>query len=300
MLGITILSFQVEMWFFKIFFYIALAVSPISIFLLLVAVMDLIFKSGDYFATKYFDDQSRFSLFMIISTCACSVYGLIKLFAQVSQNTVDHVPVWIFLGLSLTTIILTVAKLNSESKVQNTLPYLFVLSVLLYLYTGSNPSLERTVVSKAQQMAYYFMLFVLGSVHISLIDSANQDYQEVNSVTGPDSGRGYEMANTTEDSHISSGNNDTQRPQSTAEDAEALKLFRKQTLIFHCYMMVMGLLSVALLQNWRYDSDGDITQLDDVRSKLGYHVQFAAYCMGGISLIWNLVAPYFFPDRDFS
>lgn len=299
LIGITIWSFQVGMWFYKQFFYLSVFISPISIFLILVAVMDLTFKAGNYFASKYFDDNSKFSLAVIFGISTLSIYTIIKLLLLTKTNSNDEVSIWIYLSLLTVALVLTVAKLNPESKVQNTLPYMAVISALLYFYTGSKPDLEKTILSKSQQLGFYFVTFVLGTLHISLIDSANQDYKELGTGPGNETNRGYEMTSTQDDSQISTGNGES-AGRSDPEQEEALQLFRKQTVIFHLYMIFAGLLFVALLTNWTFDADGDLSSVFDPRGKTAYIIQIVGYGSGSFALLWTLTAPYFFPDRDFS
>lgn len=300
LIGITIFSFQVGIWFYKQFFYLAVIASPIAIFLILIAVMDLILKAGDYFASKYFDENSKISLTIILGISFLSIYGIIKLLLVTKANSKDEVSVWIYLALLVISLVLTIAKLNPEAKVQNTLPYMTLMALLLYFYTGSNQDLLSTSLTKQHQLIFYFVCFLLGTFHISLIDSANQDYKELGAGPQPESNRGYEMTNTQDDSQITSGNGESASPATISEQEEALGLFRKQTVIFHAYMVMVGLLAVALLTNWTFDADGDLSATFDPRGKTAYVVQLIAYATGTAAFIWTLTAPYFFPDRDFT
>lgn len=289
---ITATSFKTSKLFVKSYFWISVLFSPFTIVWMMICLIDLLFKLAEYLGEKYFDRGNKLIGGILIMFSVIGAVGSIAFFRSgvvfACGVTLEG---WVFLGSSLTIIALTLLKFNPKANVLTSLLFICATSILFMITEGSR---EDSTCSSSAQMSKRFQIFayiglsLAGTLFISLISESNEDYEEL-----PAGTRTWEAAPTADSSLPDA------RQDSTSQLEESLSAFRKQTIIFHIYMIFLSSLATVLVTSWKFDEQGGFSGLLSPKSQIGHAVQQGAlFCSCGL-LIWVLVAPRIFPDREF-
>ena len=228
---------------------------------------------------------------MISCTVACLSFGSYT--TAISYQTVIHKSVVIIFGcLFILSVLFTLLKFNEKANMLTTSLYFLGLSQLLKLSVGEQTASPDNTPSKIFQVAYYILLYLLGTLFISLSDETNEDYQEVsNSPRAWEAAPSIEM-NTSDSAQITV-------PGEHKSKEESLLLFRKQTILYHIFLMFMAATSIVLITGWKLDSNTQFETPLSVKSNTGAWIQGVVAILGQVSICWNLIAPRVFPDRTF-
>lgn len=296
---LSIQSLYIRRGFFKGFFWFSVVLSPVAIVLLLVCLMDLCYKVAERIAERYFDHGKRvYGVILIATSVAATAGGIYTVVVSVQQSCSTSMA-WIFAGLSLLSFILTITKIYDKSNMMTTSVYFMATSYLLRLSSASQ-SCGDSPLPLYYQAAYFTALALAATAFISTSDDANEDYVEVGNTP-----RSYEMAATSDGGGLSSpgtteiGNTESGTPEEVKARDDSRKLFRKQTVMFHFFMVLVGTLATVLVTGWKYDEGLDFSELLTVKSELAAWIQGTTSIFGQVLIVWTMVAPRLFPDRAF-
>lgn len=289
---ITASSFKTSKAFVRSYFWLSVLFSPFTIVWMMVCLIDLLFKLAEYLGEKYFDQGNRLvGGLMIIFSASAAAGSLAFLRSGILYACGMTLECWVFLGAALAILVLTLVKFNPKANVLTSLLFICALSMLFMITQGSrdDPTCSSaSQMSKKLQIFAYIGLSLAGTLFISLISESNEDYEEV-----PSSTRTWEAAPTADSSLPDA------RQDSANQAEESLSAFRKQTIIFHVYMIFLSSLATVLVTSWKFDEQGGFSGLLSPKSQVGHTVQQVSLFGSCGLLIWVLVAPRFFPDREF-
>ena len=289
---ITYTSFKTSKLFVKTYFWISVLFSPFTIMWMMICLMDLLFKLAENLGEKYFDRGNRVVGGLLVGFSVLGAVGSVAFFRTgVLYACGMTLESWVFLGLSLVTLGLTLLKFNPKANLLTSLLYICATSVLFMLTEASREDENcspATLMSKKFQIFAYIGLSLAGTLFISLISESNEDYEEL-----PTGTRTWETAPTADNSLPDA------RQETTTQLEESLWAFRKQTIIFHVYMVFLSSLATVLITSWKFDEQGGFSGLLSPKSQIGHAVQQVALFFSCGLLTWVLVAPRIFPDREF-
>ena len=85
----------------------------------------------------------------------------------------------------------------------------------------------------------------------------------------------------------------------TDKDQVNLGLFRKQTILFHTFMFFTCMLTPVVITSWKYSDLNSVEEVLSPRSELGAKIQLYTSFGAMLMMVWTLVAPKLFPNRQF-
>ena len=289
---LAIQSLYIGGWFFKGYFWASVVLSPIAIIWLLVCLLDLCYRVAEKLAERYFEHGQRLYAFVLIGvSLACLAYGGYTTWTSY-QIACNRSLVYAFGIFALVGLILTITKFYEKANLLTTAAYLLITSQLLKVASGSQTCSSEAQVSKLFQVAFFIFLTLVGTLFISLSDDSNEDYQEV--ANNP---RAWETAPTQDTTLPDTIETAAADVQKSKEDS--MNLFRRQTILFHIFLVLMTTLSSVLITSWKFDADREFEELLSIKSDLGAWIQGSTAVVGQLLLVWTTVAPRLFPDRTF-
>lgn len=278
----------------KIYYYICIAVSPIAVVWLLVCAIDLSYKAAEYMAGKYFDQGSKIVGVIMIVLTGVSFGGLIWLLRKILGEATDRGFAYAYIAILVVSLTTTLLKFYHKSNIMTFSIISLITASLMMLSVESQENTPEHTGAKFSQVLFFTGLSLAGVLFISLIDEANEDCEEENS--GPNN-RSWEAAPTA-DTTLPEPNEVTV-PGTTDSKEASLALFRKQTLMFHAFMISMSCLVTVLVTSWKIDDNAGFDGLLSVKSRTGSLVQLTCAFIGQAMYLWTTIAPRIFPNRVF-
>ena len=292
---ITIYSFKVSQRFFKVYFWICILFSPLTILWMGICIIDLLYKLAEFLGEKYFEQGNRTVGVLMVIISILGVLGTVHTTRRAFYIGCSDLNSLISFCMALCIIVvLTLLKLNPKANLLTTSLFTFVLSNIYLMSEGSRDesscsSTDRALLSKKYQILFYIGLSLSGTLFISLISKSNEDYNESGSPA-----RTWEAAPTSDGSLPDARATDRE----TSED-QSLAIFRTQTAIYHVYLIFAACLATVLVTSWKFDNQSGFSGLVSPKSEIGHAVQQTTLYLSVIVYIWALVAPKLFPDREF-
>lgn len=285
-------------------FWCGVYVSPVFIVWAWLGVVDVGYKVNQYLASKYFEKESKLACGALFGLTGISISFLVfTLFDIGYPSKPSSLPLVSMILLSIFSIVLTLAKFNPQANILTTT---FILALLSYFFRLAQLSQPENTAEKVDPKVLsfsYFFLAAIAAVFISVSSGSNCDYSpiEAQSTTrnqGPIQMTGDESTDDIESGDTTSRDN-SQTSENTQSEVEKRSLFRKQTILFHIFLILMALTAPAVLTNWKYDENKGFQGLLDTKGHTAYWIQYSSTLTAGLLYIWTLVAPRIFPGRNF-
>lgn len=290
------ISLKLKFSFFEKYFFLASLLSPAVIITMTIWAMDLFYIWSSVWAKKYFEEKNQcYGVLLIIFTVGALLLSflLIGLGIMSSCNWIWSIP---YILAKIIILGLTFAKLNEKANMLTTSLYLCLCSWIFYLASGSSASPScgerKSKVPKQAQLGFYVIFSLMITLYMSLYNTPEiLEQEQIESQKTKQ--KGYEMTKTTD----RTVNLEESRVTDTNLDPEIQKYRGYQHIKFHWFLCILSSFGVVLMTSWK--GEKGLEGMRTVDSSTGAVVQGVSAGVGVVLFIWNLVAPYFLPDRTF-
>lgn len=276
-------------------FYVgAVVFSPLAIIWLLVCLIDLSYKAADFIATRVFEHGSKFYGGIMVTTALITWTTIChQIYLMFKESSRMAIPI-VFSILIIASLMPVVFKLYHKANINTAGVVGIATSYMSRVGLAGIEESSFSSINKTSQVIFFGILIATGMMFISLVEESNQEYPEEQ---GQSTNREWQAAPTMDMSIPSPG--EITIPAATVPVEESLAIFRRQTLLFHVFMLMMTGLATVLITNWQVDSNADFADLLKIKGRTGGWIQVSCSMVGQSLFIWTMLAPAIFPGRNF-
>jgi len=292
-----VLCFKLPLFLDRVYFWLSVVLSPLTILWLFLALMDLLFKLAEFMGEKYFEQGNKLCGAALVLASVGSFGGVGYALVWAKMNLELGSSFYAFVASCLVIVGLTFAKLNEKANMLTTSVYLLFASILYCIGHASNPSLTTAYVSKKTELIFYTILSLTAALWISLSNETNpeSEAQEAEmtaipqSPTSPSSSA-WQSTSTEEVSFTS-----TSPPPSITTPSNP-----HSQVTFHLTFTLLSLLYPSLLTSFSLSPESTLSTLLSPQSTLAHHIQSTLSLCSEVMLGWTLIAPRIVVGRVFN
>jgi len=295
-------SLKLGLEFFHNYYKASIVLSPVFLLLTVIILIEMLYIAAKRLSSKYFDDGNRAYLAVMIILTLGSI-GLTSFFGyRIYMLDCTHYFFYTLVFGILGIVGFTLAKLNQEANVFTTATVIFAIVYLQYLGMSSFSDsgcrlIERpTKATRTDSYIYYLVTILITTSYLSLKPQEGEDETQKLFDTH-DGTRIYEIANNTEVDADVSVDYGRETIAAKTEDID----FNLGLVKFHLLFVLASTFIMVLMTSWQFGENIDGNHgMKSLESDVGAWIQIGVSLTGMAVFLWTLLAPWVFPDRDFS